>query len=109
MQWILNMIKRKERAIREIERQDQGRIAVRIPEDLHPATAALVADFSEAMAKKLRISELKYGYSNGWQSKEWMDECREKLRDHLEKGDPIDVANYCAFLWFHNQSTKEEQ
>jgi hypothetical protein len=24
---------------------------------------------------------------------------------HIEKGDPRDVAAYCAFLWHHNEST----
>jgi DNA repair exonuclease SbcCD ATPase subunit len=32
-----------------------------------------------------------------------MDECRVKLREHVEKGDPLDVAAYCAFLWYHGQ------
>jgi hypothetical protein len=78
-----------------------------MPEDLHPATRSLVRRFSFALAHKLQAAEQKYGYSDGWRSADWMDECRAKLREHLEKGDPRDVANYCAFLWHHGESTKK--
>src|SRR5690606_15339082 len=50
-------------------------------------------------------AEKKYGYSDGWASPDWMDECRAKLIEHLGKGDPRDVAAYCAFLWHHGEST----
>ncbi len=72
---------------------------------LHPSTRLLVADFAHALAAKLRKAEIKYDRNAGWQNPGWMDECREKLREHVEKGDPLDVAAYCAFLWFHDQST----
>ena len=72
---------------------------------LHPATACLVWNFALALANKLHDAEQKYGYSDGWRSKDWMDECRAKLRGHIDKGDPRDVAAYCAFLWHHGEST----
>jgi hypothetical protein len=73
--------------------------------DLHPATVDLVRRFSEALANKLAGAEKKYGYSDAWQSPNWMDECRAQLMRHIEKGDPRDVAAYCAFLWHHGEST----
>ena len=72
---------------------------------LHPATADLVRRFSQALAEKLAAAEAKYGYSDGWASPDWMDECRTKLMEHIAKGDPRDVAAYCAFLWHHGAST----
>ena len=61
--------------------------------------------FAGALASKLHEAEKKYGYSDGWKADDWMDECRAKLREHTAKGDPRDVAAYCAFLWHHREST----
>ena len=72
---------------------------------LHPKTADLVQRFSAALAEKLAAAEKKYGYSDGWASPDWMDECRQHLNAHIAKGDPRDVAAYCAFLWHHGAST----
>ncbi|RUR69034.1 hypothetical protein EJP67_18410 [Variovorax guangxiensis] len=73
--------------------------------ELHPETCDLVAQFSRALAEKLAAAEKKYGYSNGWKRADWMDECRAKLLEHVAKGDPRDVAAYCAFLWHHGEKT----
>lgn len=73
--------------------------------DLHPKTADLVNRFARALAEKLAAAEVKYGYSDGWASPDWMDECRQHLLDHVHKGDPRDVAAYCAFLWHHGEHT----
>jgi hypothetical protein len=72
---------------------------------LHQDTQTLVRRFAAALAEKLAAAEQKYGYSNGWARNDWMDECRAHLRQHIEKGDPRDVAAYCAFLWHHGEST----
>lgn len=80
---------------------------VQMPAELSEATKDLVAHFAEAMAAKLRAAEQKYGYSTGWKDGDWMEECREKLKHHIRKGDPRDVAAYCAFLWFHGAPTYE--
>jgi Lon protease-like protein len=79
------------------------------PIPLHPDTEALVQRFAEAMRNKLAKAERKYGYSNLWKNDDWLDECRAKLIDHLHKGDPLDVANYCAFLWHHGEHCKPEE
>lgn len=73
--------------------------------DLHPATAKLVSDFATALAEKLAKAERKYGYTDGWLDANWEADCREALLKHIEKGDPRDVAAYCAFMWFHKWST----
>jgi len=73
--------------------------------DLHPETADLVRRFSVALAAKLAKDEKKYGYADEWKSPDWMDECRSELVEHINKGDPRDVAAYCAFLWHHGEST----
>jgi hypothetical protein len=74
---------------------------------LHPATDDLVDRFALALKAKLFAAEVKYGYSDGWRSPDWMDECRAKLMEHVAKGDPRDVAAYCAFLWHHSEPTKK--
>jgi hypothetical protein len=78
---------------------------VPLPYGLHPDTAELVLRFAFRLAAKLHKAERKYGYTNGWKNPDWMDECRDELRRHIEKGDPVDVAAYCAFLSWHMEST----
>jgi len=77
-----------------------------IPADLHINTQQLVLEFAEALAEKLYKAQEKYGYTDGWKDPNWMEQCRTELRNHIEKGDPLDVSAYCAFLWFHKEPTK---
>jgi hypothetical protein len=72
---------------------------------LHPATAKLVNDFALALAEKLKDAQIKYGYEDGWADSDWGPECQERLAEHVKKGDPRDVAAYCAFMWFHDWPT----
>ncbi len=76
-----------------------------MPADLHPDTQKLVADFSIALAEKLYKAQLKYGYSDNWTRYGWAEECLQHFHQHISKGDPRDVAAYCAFMWFHGWST----
>ncbi|HHB9724743.1 TPA: hypothetical protein ACN7TG_002906 [Klebsiella pneumoniae] len=76
---------------------------------LHPSTAALVNDFATALAEKLRKAELKYGYSNAWTNNGWMTDCLADFHRHIAKGDPRDVAAYCAFMWYHGWKTEAAQ
>lgn len=80
-----------------------------IPAELHPDTAKLVRRFTRALANKLLAAQRKYGYSDNWMRDGWADECRGELMRHVHKGDPRDVAAYCAFLWHHNESTAPAQ
>lgn len=72
---------------------------------LHPDTARLVDDFAAALTAKLTHAEEKYGYANDWLTQDWELECRQHLLDHIRKGDPLDVAAYCAFMWRKGWST----
>lgn len=76
---------------------------------LHIETGRLINRFATAIKEKLAAAEQKYGYSDGWADDGWMDECRAKLLEHVGKGDPRDVAAYCAFLWHHGESTAAPQ
>lgn len=72
---------------------------------LHPQTAALVNRFAYELASKLAKAEAKYGYRDGWKREDWEAECRAQLNIHVAKGDPLDVAAYCAFMFHHDWST----
>lgn len=84
------------------------KIEIEIPDALHEETRDLVRRFAGALAAKLRKAEEKYDYSDGWTECEWVErgECNDRLIGHLQKGDPRDVAIYCAFLWHHGAKTK---
>jgi len=77
-----------------------------LPEGLSRCTAELVLDFAKAIAEKLHQSELKYGWSDGWKESEWQDKCLADFHHHIGKGDPRDVAAYCAFMWHHEWPTR---
>lgn len=77
-----------------------------IPEGLNRCTAELVMDFSKALAEKLHRSEQKYGWSDGWKDADWQEKCLADFNHHIDKGDPRDVAAYCAFMWFHGWKTQ---
>ncbi|HDS7793376.1 TPA: DUF551 domain-containing protein [Raoultella ornithinolytica] len=38
---------------------------------------------------------------------DWYDDCLQSLWEHIEKGDPRDVAAYCAFMWYHGWVTTD--
>lgn len=75
-----------------------------IEEQLHPDTKDLVDRFSIALAQKLLAAQIKYGYSNKWKLSDWQRVCQLQLVEHVAKGDPLDVAAYCAFMWHHGWS-----
>jgi hypothetical protein len=63
----------------------------------------LVAGFAKALLAKLKLSRA--NGRSGWDATDWEDECRAGLIKHIDKGDPRDVAAYCAFMWHHDWST----
>lgn len=90
---------------------------VAIPDGLHPDTRELVLDFAGKMAKKLHKAQIKYGFTNGWRHPNWdtakgndqfedPTQCIIAFSRHIDKGDPVDVANYCAFMDWHGWSTE---
>ncbi len=87
---------------------DQGDIEwCRMKQHLHGARDPdaplrdLVARFSAALLNKLIAAERKYEWKHGWRADAWADGLRREIREHVEKGDPRDVAAYCAFAWHH--------
>jgi len=61
----------------------------------HPDDEA-VDHFAAAMKQKLALARTKG--RGGWQTC-GKDDLSRMLREHVEKGDPRDVANFCMFLW----------
>lgn len=71
----------------------------------HPDESAVDA-FAEAMKEKLEAARAKG--RDGWQGCT-PDELSRMLREHVEKGDPRDVANFCMFLWHMDAPISERQ
>jgi hypothetical protein len=66
--------------------------------EVHPDDVAVDA-FAAAM--KLKMADARAKGRGGWEDPAQcsaLDLCR-LLRDHVEKGDPRDVANFCMMLW----------
>lgn len=68
------------------------------------ATDDLVDRFAAALKAKLREAEAKHGHTDDWTRDDWRDALRDQLQEHVLKGDPRDVAAYCAFAWHHSWS-----
>lgn len=85
--------------------EDAGLADWQVPFGLHPETVKLVTSFAGALAAKLRHAERKHGYSDEWRRRENIEGMRADLAAHFAKGDPRDVAAYCAFLWWHHERT----
>lgn len=71
---------------------------------LSPETASALNAFALAMAGKLRRAELKHGWDDDWRTAD-PGALRSALVEHLAKGDPIDVANFCLFLSAQGERT----
>ncbi len=64
----------------------------------------LVVRFAAALKEKLHAAEAKHGHNDAWLRDDWRDDLIYALCEHVAKGDPRDVAAYCAFAWHHNWS-----
>lgn len=60
---------------------------------------ALVDAFALALKAKLH-QKYAEGF-RGW-NKRWfdLDQIKQHLWEHIDKGDPIDIANYALFWWY---------
>jgi hypothetical protein len=84
---------------RHYEEQPDGTVLPVDPAEVaqHPDDAA-VDRFAAAMKEKLAQARAKG--RGGWDTDECTQETLSRmLREHVEKGDPRDVANFCMFLW----------
>ncbi|HIH2748249.1 TPA: hypothetical protein ACYLN4_004015 [Burkholderia lata] len=79
---------------------------------LHPKTPKFhtddlaVDEFADAM--KLKLADAREKGRAGW------EQCApevlsEMLREHVDKGDPRDVGNLCAFLWSLGHPIKKKE
>lgn len=83
---------------------------VAFPKELHPETRKLVINTAHALAVKLnKAQEKRPNAPIGWKLHPWRDECRASLLAHIEKGDPLDVMAYAAFMHYHGWSTAPEK
>lgn len=62
----------------------------------HPDDAA-VDRFAAAM--KAKLAEARAKGRGGWDEPGLQQRLSDMLRDHVDKGDPCDVANFACFLW----------
>lgn len=92
-----------------VEELEKAQQEPSMPLGLHPDTQKLVADFCTALAEKLYKAQLKYGYDTDWKQDGWLSQCQAHFHQHIAKGDPRDVAAYCAFMWWHGWSTKPDE
>jgi hypothetical protein len=53
-----------------------------------------------AVAMKAKLARAREKGRSGWQDMDAVTLSR-MLWEHVEKGDPTDVANFCMFLWHH--------
>jgi hypothetical protein len=74
---------------------DACRAALAAATQAHPDDTAVDA-FAQAMKDKLAAARAKG--RDGWQGCS-PDDLSRMLLEHVEKGDPRDVANFCMFLW----------
>lgn len=61
-----------------------------------------------AVAMKSKLAEARAKGRNGWEECNPADLSR-MLRQHVDKGDPRDVANFCMFLWVMSESIAPPQ
>lgn len=93
-----------ERPKRSIHTRRQGYADRGIDQHAEQEIERLVSAFASVLRDKLLDAERKYGHNSGWKRDDWADKLRADIRAHVEKGDPRDVAAYCAFAWYHGWS-----
>lgn len=77
--------------------------------ELHPKTSKLVDDFAVALKDKLLRAQEKYGWQDEWSRHGNITDMAMDLEDHFYKGDPRDVAAYCAFMWYHRVNVQGDK
>ena len=75
--------------------------------DTDQALVLLVDRFAKRLLAKLRLAHA--NGRHGWEKDDWEVHCQQGLLRHLEKGDPRDVAAYCAFMDHHGWVTVAPQ
>jgi hypothetical protein len=98
-------------ALRAIDRQEDRRNAERPITELSDERADKegCAKFVEAMLSKLRLkrAEGKYGWNDP--SVCSIEELSLWLGEHILKGDPVDIANYCMMIWNRRAAMAQQE
>ena len=71
----------------------------------HPDDYA-VQTFANAMIEKMALSRAKG--RGGWEACTWL-ELWGMLREHVEKGDPVDVANLAMMIWHNARAARADK
>jgi len=71
----------------------------------HPDDYAVQA-FTNAMIEKMALSRAKG--RGGWEACTWL-ELWGMLREHVEKGDPVDVANLAMMIWHNARAARADK
>lgn len=83
--------------------------SIGLPGDLAGSTTVLVVDTANLMGQKLMKSQLRYGDNWKTRTDQWGGiDMRHQAFHHMLKGDPIDVANYMAFLQHHKEASRPQ-
>lgn len=84
------------------------------PDNLSEGVQKQMQSFATALASKMFMAEVKFRAEHGhdfdvdeWREAHWKDQCLAGFKEHLAKGDPIDIAAYCLFMHYHGWSTTE--
>lgn len=62
------------------------------------AAEAMIDEFARAIKRKFIQARTVKGRT-GWDERDWSAACIEQMKAHCDKGDPVDVALFAAFLW----------
>jgi len=75
------------------------RSSSRVDQQRELASLRLLCEaFAEAMYDRLK-AKFNEGY-RGWDAPYWtVEEIIRSIQQEADLGDPIDAANYCAFMW----------
>jgi hypothetical protein len=76
-------------------------------DDLKFPLQQLVTACTATILDKAYKAEEKYDWRNLWALPGWEVDLRTKIREHMEKGDPRDVALYAMFAMWHGWSLKD--
>lgn len=80
-----------------------------LQQDMRKAESQVLRAATEEFQKRMadRLIQQQYKGRRGWDDPEWEHEhILERLYDMLEKGNPIDIANFCMFLHIRGWTAK---
>lgn len=88
----------------EVELLEEELIRV---EKVEPLDEDFIGQFAKAMIKKMVLAAEKGRH--GWNDPQVCSakDLQRMLREHVDKGDPVDVANFAMMLWARGEKTHE--